>query len=61
MSRLLSVLDPGFTARMGKLAKVMAKDRLTLAKLKNKEEATELVKVAMKDLRRAAMCLKYGK
>ena len=33
MSRTLGALDPGFTSRMGRLVKHLAKDRIALAKL----------------------------
>ena len=61
---VLDKIDPGFTARRGKYLRVIAKDRMALAKLWQKSgmegEARKLYKEAMIDLRIMAQCLKHA-
>ena len=69
MSRTVGALDPGFTSRMGRLVKHLAKDRIALAKLLKGvegaegavvEEAEALTAKAMEDVKLATLCLKYA-
>ena len=68
MSRIVGTLDPGFTNRMGRLVKHLAKDRIALAKLLKGvegaggavEEAEALTAKAMEDVKLATLCLKYA-
>ena len=66
MCRIVGTLDPGFTNRMGRLVKHLAKDRIALAKLlkvsegTGVEEADVLTAKAMEDVKLATLCLKYA-
>ena len=55
----VEVLDPGYTSRKGRIVKLLANDRLHLAKML-KDEEKKLVTTAMEEIKTASECLKYA-